>query len=414
MRSADPLEFLSRHRETIFRILGIVAVLLVIFLIIRAVAMRMGGWKAARDRVRRECAITAHAFAAPVRSWLRYRRSLRVLVHGLRAPATWRDAERALAAARQAAGPEGARPYAVLVAGHTVTVLLAGRRIPPPGADPWWVADDDETDHWSAERADLPPVVPVPDQEYPVLVAVGEVGGWCAFLDLAVGPPMVCVDGERRAATALHQAVAAQLDVRLPKDTVVVAEGVHRAFEGPPIRTAYRAAARLGPRSGLAPFLVGAELPAPMPPELVAPPAEFPGLRLLLLGEGRGYTRTLLNDRTGQIQLVGTPLVAEGNALSRAIARVLPLIPPVLPPDLGGDASSTARVFAELDDELDAELDGELPGEDAVRRPAAPPVALVPGPPSPEREDEPEPVSAPRADVDEGEAPVPSLSPGRP
>ncbi|MDT0270069.1 hypothetical protein RM844_27695 [Streptomyces sp. DSM 44915] len=408
MRGTDPLEFLSRHREIIFRILGIVAVLLVIFLIIRAIAMRMGGWSAAFARVRRELAITAHAFASPVRAWLRYRRSLRVLVHGLRAPATWRDAERALAAARQAAGPDGPRPYAALVDGGTVTVLLAGDGVGPPDIDPWWVADDDAPDHWSIDRGDLPPVVPLPDQEPPVLVAIGELGGWCAFLDVAVGPPLVCVDGERRGATALHQSVAAQLDVRLPEGTVVVAEGVHRAFDGAPIRTAYRSAARLGPAAGLAPFLVSAELPAPVPPELVAPPAPFPPLRVLLLGEGRGYARTLLSDRTGQVGVVGTPLVVEGTALSRAIARVLASIPPVLPPDPAGDANPSARIFAERDDEgLE---------EDSEAVPAAPPVALAPGPPIPEREDEAEEeaVAAPVADEDETQVAVPSARPRQP
>ncbi|RBM20456.1 hypothetical protein [Streptomyces sp. PT12] len=407
MRTTDPFEFLDRHRDTIFRVLGLLAALLVVFLVIRAVAMRFGGWSAAWARLRRECAITAHAFAAPVKAWVRHRRSLRVLVHGLRAPATWRDAERAVAAAREAAGPGGPRPYAVLVAARTVTVLLTGPRIQAPEREPWWIAEGEGPDHWSADRADLPPVVPVPDLALPVLVAVGEVEGQCAFLDLAAGPPMVCVEGERRSGVALHQSVAAQLDARLPEGMVVVAEGVHRAFDGLPIRAAHRAADQLRPRAGLAPVLVCAELPSPLPPELTAPPGEFPELRLLLLGEGRGYARTLLTDRSGQVSVVGTPLITEGNALSRALARVLPSIPPVLPPGPGGgDAISSVRLFAELDEEEADEEAEELPTV---------PAAAAPRPPAPEREDEfEEEAEAPAAAEEETRpAPAPSAHPVR-
>ncbi|MEO3749629.1 hypothetical protein [Streptomyces sp. B6B3] len=352
MRTTDPLEFIDRHRDTIFLVLGILVAVLVAFLLLRYVAMRLGGWRAAWARVRRECALTAHAFAAPFRAWLRHRRSLRLLVRALRDPATWRDAERGLAAARQAAAPAGGQPYAALVDADTVTVLLAGRHLPTPEDDA-----DDPPGHWSIDRADLPPVVPAPDQPYPVLVALGERAGRCVFLDVATGPPLLSVAGDRRSRTALHQAVAAQLDARLPAGLVLVAEGVHRQFPGPPVRAAYRTAEGIRPRHGVAPVLVTAELPDPLPPGLVAPPDGPAGPRLLLLGPGRGYQRTLLTDRHGQIVVVGTPLLAAGNALARAIARVLGALPPVLPPTPPG----AARAFAE---EEDAEETAALAGED--------------------------------------------------
>lgn len=414
MRTTDPLDFLNRHRETIFRVLGLLAVLLVLFLVVRAVAMRLGGWRAAWARLRRECAITAHAFAAPVRAWLRHRRSLRALVHGLRAPETWRDAELALAAARQAAGPQGAAPYAVLVTDRLVTLLLTGPGADPPDDGPWWVAEGDTADHWSAERAELPPVVPVPGLAPPVLVAVGETGGACVLLDLASGPPVVCVEGEARAAVALHQALTAQLDVRLPEGMVVVAEGVHRGFEGLPVRAAYRTAARLRPRAGLAPVLSAVEPPAPLPPELTEPPGEFPELRLLLRGGGRAYLRTLLTDGAGQLTVVGTPLVAEGNALGRALARVLSLIPPVLPPEPpGGGAEGSARTFAELDEEgaeEEAEEGDLLPTAPTATAGTAPPVAEREDEAEGEHGDEAEPAEAPEGP----NAPVPSARSAQP
>ncbi|GAB2901097.1 hypothetical protein [Streptomyces mayteni] len=382
MRTTDPLDFLTTHRDTIFRVLGILAILLVIFLIIRAAAMRLGGWGAAWRRLCREVAVTAHAFAAPARAWLRHRRSLRTLVRALREPATWRDAERALAAAREAAAAGGGRPYAVLVDAESVTVLLAGLDDELPERVPWRVDEDDELDHWSVARAALPPVVPVPDQVPPVLVAVGEVAGRCAFLDLNAGPPMVCVWGDRRSGAALHQAVAAQLTVRLPRGQVVVAEGVHRGFAGPLIRDAHRLAARLPVQAGLPPVLVCAELPDPLPPDLTAPPHELPDLRLLVLGPGRGYVRTLLADRLGQIAVVGSPLVAEGGALGRAIPRVLSAIPPALPPAPPGAGAAPGRDFAELDDEENERAEAEELGLDGGAT-----AILLPRPPVAESEE---------------------------
>ncbi|UCM90406.1 hypothetical protein [Streptomyces marincola] len=386
MRSTDPFEFIDRHRDTIFRVLGIIAVLLVVFLLVRHLAMRQGGWRAGWRRLRRELAITGHAFAAPVRAWLRHRRSLRVLVRGLRDPATWRDAERAVAAARDAGG----RAYAALVDRDTVTVLVAGGDDAFPDDRRWWPAEDDPAGHWTVARDELPPVVPVPDQVHPVLVAVGEVGGRCAFVDLAAGPPMVSVEGDRRSAVALHQAVAAQLEVRLPEGLVVVAEGVHRDFPGSPVRAAHRAAREQRPTLGLSPVLITAELPDPVPTELSEPPALFPELRLLLLGPGRGHLRTLLTDRHGQISVLGTPLLAMGNALSRAIAAVLDRIPPVLPPAPPAGSTETPRAFIELDDEEEADEEETAGAPGATGAGWSAPTVVAPRPPAAELDDEAE------------------------
>jgi hypothetical protein len=408
MSTADPFDFVNRHRDTIFRVMGVLAVLLVLFLLLRFLAMRQGGWKAGWARLRRECAITAHAFAAPFRAWRRHRRSLRILVRGLRTPATWRDAERAVAAAREAGG----LPYAAIVAEDVVTVLVAGRNVPPPADGPWWADEEDEdpeeegaggggaSGYWNVARDDLPPVVPDPDQRPPVLVAIGETDGCCAFLDVSTGPPTFSVEGDRRVSTALHQAIAAQLDVRLPEGLVVVAEGVNREFPGPPVRTAYRNAAELRPRLGVPPVLVTAELPAPLPPELSAPPTRTPGLRLLLLGPGKGYTRTLLTDRHGQTILLGSPLLTLGIALSRAIVRVLSELPPVLPPGPSGasGADGASRPFTEVED--DEEASGTAETDDwSVPTPAA----LVPRPPSAERDDE-------QAEEEAAKAPEPAVA----
>ncbi|MPY54546.1 hypothetical protein [Streptomyces acidicola] len=325
MRNTDPFVWFRENSDTIYRWLGIAGAALLLFLLLRMWAMRWGGWRAAWARLRREVAVTAYAFAEPLRAWTRYRRALRLLVRRLGNPATWRDAERALAAARLAIAP--ARPYAALVGIDTVTVLLAGRG---------------EPESWTVDRAELPSVTPEAADVRPIVVAVGvaEHDGEqsCAFLDLAVGPPVLSVTGEDRASGALVQALAAQLDVRLPRPLVVVAEGVHRHHAGEPVREAYRAARETPPRLGIAPVLVAAELPDPLPPELAAPPGDTPALRVLVRGPGRGYVRTLLTDQYGRLAVPGTPLLVRCDALGRAIARVLSGIPPVLPPAPAAEA----------------------------------------------------------------------------
>ncbi|MFI6435213.1 hypothetical protein [Streptomyces sp. NPDC050759] len=361
MRNIDPFVWFRQNSDAIFRWLGIAGIALLLFLLLRVWAMRWGGWRAARARLRRELAVTAHAFAQPVRAWLGYRRALRLLVRRLRDQATWRDAERALAAARRAAAP--ARPYAAVVGVGTVTVLLAGRG----GPEPWTVA-----------RAELPSVTPEAADARPIVVAAGTVDlageQQCAFLDLAVGPPVLSVTGDDRASRALLQALAAQLDVRLPGPLVVVAEGVHRDHPGQPVRDAYRMARETPPRLGIAPVLIAAELPDPLPPELAAPPGDTPALRVLVRGPGRGYVRTLLTDRHGRVAVPGSPLLARCDALGRAIARVLPGIPPVLPPAPSSEAATGLG-------ETDLFEEGEEPAQvfrAGPPRPAGPAVATAP------------------------------------
>ncbi|RSS83225.1 hypothetical protein, partial [Streptomyces sp. WAC06614] len=331
MTNVDPVRWFLDHREAIMRWAVVLGIALLVLLLVRHFAMKLGGWAAAGRKVRREAAVTAAAFASPVRAWLRYRRVLRMLVRRLGDPESWRDAERALAAARSAAAP--AVPYAALVGDVGITVLLAGRSVPGP-PEPW-EAEPDLPGQWTALRAELPMVVPEAGLNRPVLIAIGgedAAAGRCAFLDTASGPPALALDGDRRAGAALLPALAAQLGVRLPGGQVVVAEGVLPGFPGEPVREAYRTAKDTPPRLGVAPFLVTPELPDPLPPELAGPPGEVPPMRVVVRGPGRGYVRRLFADRHGQLCLPGTPLLLMAHALPRAVARTLKRIPPVHPP----------------------------------------------------------------------------------
>ncbi|MFE0733197.1 hypothetical protein ACFW2X_34190 [Streptomyces antibioticus] len=332
MRNTDPFVWFGEHSDTIFRWLGILGLVVLVWVLLRWWAMRWGGWRDWASRLRREFALTGAAFTAPARSWLRHRTVQRLLVRRLKDPSTWRDAERALAAAALD-GDSAGRPYAVLVGADGVRVLLSGRDAPEP---------------WTARRADLPTVAVRGADDRPLIVALGAqrhgIEDMCVFLDLAVGPPLLCVDGDERAGRALLQALAAQLDVRMPRPLVVVAEGVHRGHHGATPRNAYRTARDTAPRLGLAPVLVSAELPDPLPPELAEPPLGAYALRVLVLGRARGYTRRLLADRHGRVAVTGTPLMPRCDGLGRAVVRTLGSLPPVLPP-------AAAAVAADLVEE---------------------------------------------------------------
>ncbi|MER7188274.1 hypothetical protein ABT404_53975, partial [Streptomyces hyaluromycini] len=86
---------------------------------------RAGGWRALRRRVRNEMRLTVRAFAQPVRTEVRYRSRLRLLVRLLRDPGLWADAERSVAMAADV--DPAARPYGVLAGPHLLGVLMAAR-----------------------------------------------------------------------------------------------------------------------------------------------------------------------------------------------------------------------------------------------------------------------------------------------
>ncbi|MYW02273.1 hypothetical protein GT354_29180, partial [Streptomyces sp. SID3343] len=177
-------------------------------------------------RLRRELALTAAAFAQPVTATTRFRRRRRLLVRSLRERAVWVDAERAslLAGAVSA----DVRPFGVLVERDVVGVLVScGPDVPAPG-EPWAV-DEADPRLWWIGRGDLGAV----EGTAPLLVAVGTDREAVVFLDLLTGPRVVAVSGERRGAGSTLQALAAQVDARLPVGAVTVADGVLPRFAGP-------------------------------------------------------------------------------------------------------------------------------------------------------------------------------------
>jgi hypothetical protein len=327
---------ITDHRTLLTDLLGTLGVAVLVALLAHRLVRRAGGWSAVRRLFRRELALTVAAAVEPVRRIAGHRRRLRMLTRLLRQPRSWLAAERAL----QAAGTllDGARPYAALVGADRVGVLVAGRDVPAP-PQPWSV-DPDEPRLWWLSTVDVE--LPRGDA---VLVALGVEGAYAVLLDLAAGPVVTAVDGSPRVATALVQAIAAQLDDRLPDGSVLVSEGVHPRHAGPPADEVLRLAT-VHAADGSPAFAVCGQPP-------VGPVEGRSTLRLLVRGAPRGHARLLTAERNGLLTVHGTPLRPNVTALPLAVSRAIGELPACAPPPTAASLPGTVAVPARHTDSVD-------------------------------------------------------------
>ncbi|MYS87619.1 hypothetical protein [Embleya scabrispora] len=293
-------------------LLGYTGIVILVFALAHWAAMRRGGWRFVRRRLRRELALTVAAFAEPVTAFTRYRRRRRLLVRALREPNTWADAEHALRLAAEVSA--GARAYGALVERDVVGVLVAGGSDLPEPAEPWAVDELDPRLWWIA-RTDLE----AGTGPAPLLVAVGARQDAVVFLDLLTGPRVLAVSGERRGARATVQALAAQLDARLPAGAVTVADGIHPRHAGPTTAEAFALATTAASSRRHPQVVVCAETPDV--------PAASP-VSVLTLGSPRGHARLLAVSPTGALLVHGTPLRVDARPLPRAVAATVWQLPP--------------------------------------------------------------------------------------
>ncbi|MFG3023640.1 hypothetical protein ACGFZQ_34755 [Streptomyces sp. NPDC048254] len=360
--------------DTITTLLGLVGLLVLVFAVTSWLVRRGGGWKALWRRLRREITLTVRAFTGPVRTELRYRRGLRLLVRLLRDPAVWADAERATALA--ATVRPGVRPYGVLAGPEWMAVLVAAdgdalREPPEP-----WAADETDPRLWWIDRADL--TDDTEDPAAPLLVCVGHDMGHAVLLDVRSGPPALSVFGPPRAARtarAVLQALAAQVDARLPEGRVAIAAGVHPRHPGA------TATATVG-QPGIEVAVCADPLERPLPS----------GVRLLSLGVARGRTRLLEIAPDSTLTAHGAPAAARVDALplSRAVARTLSALPPC--PDRPDDEAARPQ---DVTSAADPDLLPDEPDLDAGAAPVAEPTGVSATRPAPEAEPAVAPVPAP-------------------
>ncbi|SDM13218.1 hypothetical protein SAMN05421874_14020 [Nonomuraea maritima] len=288
----------------------------------------VGGWRAVGRGLRRQAALTAAAFTAPVRSQLRFRRRRRLLVQLLGRPDGLRLAERA--AAQAAAVDPAVMPYGALLDPAYVGVLVAAAPGVPRPPDPW-IVDDDNPRLWWLEHADVAPYLV---GQAPLLVTLGADDEHVVLLDVLSGPATVAVQGDSRLARAVVASVGAQLDARLPRGAVTVSEGVHDRHPGPDPAGAVSAAhhwAASWRASGPASDPGSGRVSGPVPGFAVcaaAPPHMPADVRLIAAGTVRGTARLVVAHADGIVDVHGTPLRADAIALPRALASVLRSLPP--------------------------------------------------------------------------------------
>ncbi|MCL6734800.1 hypothetical protein [Streptomyces neyagawaensis] len=224
-----------------------VAVLLVLFLLLRHVVRKRGGWRRFRRGVARELALTRRAFGEPLRAFRRHRRGVRALSRHLCDPRSGLLVRRLLDAAAAALGDvPGAFAYGLRTEPGWAAVQIAARRLPDPPA-PWEVEDELGGQSWCLSLDDeesLPDATPRAGARVrPLPVAVGVADDLCVHLDLAAGPRMITVEGDAATRSRLLQALAAQLDRPGSGASVTVADGVHPHYHGEPLDSVLR---RLG------------------------------------------------------------------------------------------------------------------------------------------------------------------------
>lgn len=313
-------------------LLGMLGLLILAIVLTHLAVRRYGGWRVVRRAVAREIRNTVAALTAPVRARRRHRRHVRLLTDLLTEPEAWVDAEQAMLRA-EAVAP-GLEAYGAVVGHDVVGVYVGGVTRPPEPGEPW-VVDERDPMLWWIDRVDVPSAGgpasgaasrPAP----PLLVALGvdlEYDVLVTLLDLVRGPATVSVGGEPRAARALLQTIAAQLDARLPAGALTVADGVHDQYGGPDPATAIAAAeGRAAP--GEPAFAVCA----------MAPPGRRPtGGARLIAGEARGAARLIETARGGGVLVHGTQLCADAFALPAAVAEIFGELPPYPTPGHPGD-----------------------------------------------------------------------------
>lgn len=215
-------------------------------------------------------------------------------------PLTWH----AVDAAVRWAGSGAAWPYAVLLGSDEVAVRLAGRA-PAVAPEPWRTVDGG----WAAPREALagdPPVRLGRAYSSAAYVALGSQGSDIVFLDLALVPGVLTVEGDRRAATEFISSLMVQL---------IAAE--HRVIAG---ERAPRALEEIEHRESAPPtFLVWSYPDPPTAARLSHATTLRPWLRVIVPGETRGSRWSLTVGPDGVVSSAALGLTAAGAGLPTLI-----------------------------------------------------------------------------------------------
>ena len=227
-------------------------------------------------------------------------------------------------AAVQCAGDGPAWPYAVILGPQTVTVRLAARAVPPSSRqqpappEPWHAVDGG----WEISRDSLAQAE-VPERRGRAYTsggyaALGSRGAEIVFVDLAMAPGVLTVDGDRRAATDLVSSLIAQIG----------AAGVHRTggdasvVDLSEVEVEVEAVAGEGSEdSGSLTFVVYTDPDVETAARLHQAVRRRPWLRVIVLGDTRGSRWSLTVSAEGVVSAAELGLSAACLGLPLSIPR---------------------------------------------------------------------------------------------
>ncbi|MEV0598209.1 hypothetical protein AB0I82_02735 [Streptomyces sp. NPDC050315] len=315
----------------------LVALVLFVWLLVRTVS-RQGGFRRTCRRIAWEARMTARAFTAPLRAYLRHRRCARMLAGYFAGPAAGDTVRAALDRADADAG-DGCYAPAVQLSqtGDRVRVVVAGRD--PAGSTgpvlPWADAAD-EPGEWiwaaPAEAIRTRPGGPGRAVRLPLVLGVDRKAPGVVLVDWLRGPAALGIEGDARVSRSVLQALAAQVDRMPDGPPVQVASGVHPRFPGRPLDDIL---AELASRPAVQEQSTEAEVPDAAVPVVVCwAPTPAQAARLAELC-ARGQARVLAGGRLpgacwvlhaepdGRLLGPGPQVDVESSALGRAVARAV-------------------------------------------------------------------------------------------
>ncbi|MFH8343265.1 hypothetical protein [Streptomyces sp. NPDC018045] len=236
-----PLALGMPDRTSWLILIGFLVVLVLLIWLIARTVRRQGGLRRTCRRIAWEVRMTARAFTAPLRAYLRHRRCARTLAGYFADPAAYDVSRAALDRADADAGDGCYAPTVLLApARDRVHVVVAGRD--PAGATgpvlPWTDAKDEPGEWtWSAPADAVRGSSAAHGRavRLPLVLGVDRKATGVVLVDWLRGPAALAVEGDTRVTRSVLQALAAQVDRMPDGPPVLVAHGVHPRFPGRPL-----------------------------------------------------------------------------------------------------------------------------------------------------------------------------------
>ncbi|MFH9422635.1 hypothetical protein [Streptomyces sp. NPDC017529] len=328
-QSPVPLALGMPDRNSWLILAGFLAALVLLVWLLARTVRKLGGFRRTCRRIAWETRMTARAFTAPLRAYLRHRRCARILAAYFADPAAHDLLRTALDRADAAAGDGCHAPAAQLTqAGDRVRVVVAGRD-PAGSAGPVlpWADAADEPGEWTwaapagAVRDRTGPGRPV---RLPLVLGVDRKAPGVVVVDWLRGPAALAVEGDARVSRSVLQALAAQVDRMPDGPPVVVASGVHPRFPGRPLDDVLAELAAAGPEAAAeaVPVIV-CWAPTPAQAARLAELCARGQARVLAGGRLPGACWVLHAETDGRLLGPGPQVDVESPALGRSVARAV-------------------------------------------------------------------------------------------